>query len=71
LVVTHLPQIAAFASQHIKVSKESTKTRTTVRVVRLSDEERRDEIARMLGGATPTAQAAAHAEEMLRRSKAS
>jgi DNA repair protein RecN (Recombination protein N) len=71
LVVTHLPQIAAFASQHIKVSKESTKTRTTVRVVQLSDEERRDEIARMLGGATPTAQAAAHAEEMLRRSKAS
>jgi DNA repair protein RecN (Recombination protein N) len=71
LVVTHLPQIAAFANQHVKVTKESTKTRTTVRVAVLTAQERQDEIARMLGGATPTAQAAAHAEEMLRRSKAS
>jgi DNA repair ATPase RecN len=35
----------------------------------LSENERQDEIARMLGGAAPTAQAAAHAEEMLRRSR--
>jgi DNA repair protein RecN (Recombination protein N) len=69
LVVTHLPQIAAFAHSHVKVTKEATKTRTSVRVALLSDEERRAEIARMLGGATVTAQAAAHAEEMLRRSK--
>jgi DNA repair ATPase RecN len=47
----------------------SSKGRTTVRVAGLSPEERRDEIARMLGGATKTAQAVAHAEEMLRRSK--
>jgi DNA repair protein RecN (Recombination protein N) len=71
LVVTHLPQIAAFADSHVKVHKESTKSRTSVRVAVLSAEERKDEIARMLGGATPTAQAAAHAEEMLRRSKRS
>jgi DNA repair protein RecN (Recombination protein N) len=69
LVVTHLPQIAAFADRHVKVTKASTKGRTTVRVAVLSPEERRDEIARMLGGATKTAQAVAHAEEMLRRSK--
>jgi DNA repair protein RecN (Recombination protein N) len=69
LVVTHLPQIAAFADRHVKVTKASTKGRTTVRVAGLSPEERRDEIARMLGGATKTAQAVAHAEEMLRRSK--
>jgi DNA repair protein RecN (Recombination protein N) len=69
LVVTHLPQLAAFADNHVKVHKESTRSRTSVRVALLSAEERRDEIARMLGGATPTAQAAAHAEEMLRRSK--
>ncbi len=70
LVVTHLPQIAALADCHVKVTKEATKSRTAVRVALLSDQERRDEIARMLGGATVTAQAAAHAEEMLRRSKA-
>jgi DNA repair protein RecN (Recombination protein N) len=69
LVVTHLAQIAALADQHVKVTKEATKTRTTVRIAQLTDGERKDEIARMLGGATVTAQAAAHAEEMLRRSK--
>jgi DNA repair protein RecN (Recombination protein N) len=57
------------ADQHVKVTKEATKTRTTVRIALLTEGERKDEIARMLGGATVTAQAAAHAEEMLRRSK--
>ena len=69
LVVTHLPQIAALADHHVKVTKESTKTRTSIRVALLTEEDRKAEIARMLGGATVTAQAAAHAEEMLRRSK--
>ena len=69
LVVTHLPQIAALADHHVKVTKEATKTKTSVRVALLTDEERKAEIARMLGGATVTTQAAAHAEEMLRRSK--
>jgi DNA repair protein RecN (Recombination protein N) len=71
LVVTHLPQIAAFADHHVKVTKSSAKGRTTVRVALLDSEARRDEIARMLGGTTQTAQAVAHAEEMLRRSRAS
>ena len=71
LVVTHLPQIASFADHHVKVSKASIKGRATVRVALLSAGERRDEIARMLGGATPTEQAIAHADEMLRRSKGS
>jgi DNA repair protein RecN (Recombination protein N) len=69
LVVTHLPQIAALADRHAKVTKESTKTKTSIRVAVLSDEDRKSEIARMLGGSTVTAQAEAHAEEMLRRSK--
>ncbi len=67
LVVTHLPQIAAFADHHIKVTKETNKTRTMVRVSLLGPAERSAEIARMLGGATPSAEAAAHAEELLRR----
>lgn len=70
LVVTHLAQVAAFADRHLKVSKDSTRTRTTVRVAVLDDEQRRGEVARMLGGSEPTAQAAAHADEMLRRSRA-
>jgi DNA repair protein RecN (Recombination protein N) len=70
LVVTHLAQVAAFADRHVKVSKESTKTKTTIRVAILDEDQRRDEIARMLGGATPTVQATAHADEMLRRSRA-
>jgi len=48
----------------------TAKGRTTVRVSVLSGEERRDEIARMLGGTAKTAQAVAHADEMLRRSQA-
>jgi len=71
LVVTHLPQIAAFADRHVKVTKEAAKGRSIVRVTVLSPEERRDEIARMLGGSTTTARAVAHAEEMLRRSRVS
>jgi len=70
LAVTHLPQIAACADQHVKVAKVTAKGRTTVRVSVLSGEERRDEIARMLGGTAKTAQAVAHADEMLRRSQA-
>jgi DNA repair protein RecN (Recombination protein N) len=70
LVVTHLPQIAAFADNHIKVTKEISKGRTSVRVAVLTGAERSTEIARMLGGASPSPEAAAHAEELLRRAKA-
>jgi DNA repair protein RecN (Recombination protein N) len=69
LVVTHLPQIAAFADHHIKVTKEPSKGRTTIRVAVLSGAERGVEIARMLGGSSPSPEAAAHADEMLRRAK--
>jgi DNA repair protein RecN (Recombination protein N) len=69
LVVTHLPQIAAFADQHIKVTKQASKTRTTVRVAVLNDAERSVEIARMLGGASPSPEATAHADQMLRRAR--
>jgi DNA repair protein RecN (Recombination protein N) len=69
LAVTHLPQIAAFADQHVKVVKEATKTRTTVRIEVLDPEARTAEIARMLAGDRPSRQATAHADEMLRRSR--
>jgi DNA repair protein RecN (Recombination protein N) len=69
LVVTHLPQIAAFADHHIKVTKEASKGRTTIRVAVLTDAERGIEIARMLGGASPSPEATAHADQMLRRAR--
>lgn len=66
LAVTHLPQIAAFADQHVKVVKEATRTRTTVRIEVLDATARTAEIARMLAGDRPSRQATAHADEMLR-----
>jgi DNA repair protein RecN (Recombination protein N) len=70
LAITHLPQIAAFADHHIRVQKETTKGRTTTKVEVLGDKERAAEIARMLAGAHPSKEAAAHAGEMLRRARA-
>jgi len=65
LCVTHLPQIAALADRHFRVSKAELEGRTETAVVLLSATARRDELARMLGGLTITAEARAHAESML------
>ena len=50
LCVTHLPQLAAYADQHLKVEKEISAGRTITRVRSLSDPERIHELALMLGG---------------------
>ena len=65
IVVTHLPQVAAFADQHIVVEKvvEDDRTVTTTRA--LTTEERAREIARMLAGVEDSASATAHADELL------
>jgi DNA repair protein RecN (Recombination protein N) len=52
LCITHLPQLAAFADQHIKVEKEVREGRTLTRAHILEGEERRDELALMLGALT-------------------
>ena len=69
LVVTHLPQIAALADHHVKVTKEATKTQDLGSGRAALRRRAQGRNRRMLGGATVTTQAAAHAEEMLRRSK--
>ena len=66
LCITHLPQIAAHAHQHYLVKKESVNQRTVAMVSRLHDEEREEEIARMLGGATITQTVRKAAGEMLK-----
>jgi DNA repair protein RecN (Recombination protein N) len=67
LCVTHLPQIAAFGRAHYRVEKHEEGGRTATRIERLSAAERREEIARMLGGLKVTAKTRAHAAEMLER----
>ena len=65
LCVTHLPQVAAQAHQHLYVEKNN-KTDITASTVRLLTEPQRiTEVARMLGGVTITANTIAHAQEML------
>lgn len=65
LVVTHSPQVAARAAHHFRIEKTHGEagTRTSVRL--LNDVERREEIARMLSGATVTDEARAQAAKLL------
>ena len=65
MVVTHSPQVAARGSTHFKVEKETQNNITTTHVRELSSSEKREEIARMLAGATITAEARAAAEVLL------
>ena len=65
LCITHLPQIACFANQHFNVSKAARKGRTLTEVARLDEQERLQEIARMLGGRKITEATTAHARDML------
>jgi DNA repair protein RecN (Recombination protein N) len=65
LVVTHSPQVAARAAHHYRIEKAHGEggTRTTVR--KLTPDERREEIARMLSGAAITDEARAQAARLL------
>lgn len=65
LVVTHLPQVAAFGTQHLSVSKGSKKGKITTQVLALNAEDRREELARMLAGETITKEARSAALKLL------
>lgn len=65
LVVTHSPQVAAQGLQHYKVEKSTKDNITTTAVFALDKQSRREEIARMLAGATITAEARAAADVLL------
>ncbi|NMG03440.1 DNA repair protein RecN [Azoarcus taiwanensis] len=67
LCVTHLPQVAACADWQWRISKQQVDEGVISRVVELDDEERIEEVARMLGGVNITATTRSHAAEMLRR----
>ena len=65
LVVTHSPQVAARGTQHLRVSKTGKDGAVTTTVEFLSNDERKEEIARMLAGAEVTAEARAAADSLL------
>lgn len=65
IVVTHLPQVAAYADAHLHVSKE----KFTSGVAELSQEERVEELARMLAGLDDTETGRAHAQELFDRAQ--
>jgi len=66
LVVTHLPQVAAYADRHLAVRKGTSGGVTSSDVQTLSEEERVAELARMLAGMDGTETGLAHAEELLK-----
>jgi len=65
LVVTHSPQVAARASHHYRIEKSHGPDGTRTSVRKLNTEERREEIARMLSGASITEEARAQASRLL------
>ena len=65
LCVTHLPQVASLADQHFRISKVTDGKSTRTRVSPLAQEERTEELARMLGGVEITRKTLEHAAEML------
>lgn len=65
IVVTHLPQVAAWADTHFRVEKRSDGSIVQSGVEKLSESERVEEIARMLAGLESSASALEHAAELL------
>jgi DNA repair protein RecN (Recombination protein N) len=69
LCVTHLPQIAAFADQHLVVEKRQADGRTRTQIRVLDDRARTHEVARMLSGAKVTDTSLQHAAQMIAGSR--
>jgi DNA repair protein RecN (Recombination protein N) len=65
IVVTHLPQVAAWADTHFRVEKRSDGSIVESGVEKLSDAQRVEEIARMLAGLEESTSALEHAAELL------
>lgn len=68
IVVTHLPQVAAWGDSHFVVSKDESGSVSLSQVRKVSKEERIEEIARMLAGHEDSESARKHAEELIAQS---
>lgn len=71
ICITHLPQIACYGDSHLHVAKKIVAGRTKTIVNKLDDEQKIEEISRMLGGVDLTAMTRDHAREMLESASAS
>lgn len=69
VVVTHLPQVAAFADRHVVVEKSSDGTVTSSGLTTLDDAGREQELSRMLAGMAGSDSALAHARELLQMAR--
>lgn len=67
--VTHLPQVASYASQHFHVTKRPSAERTIVEIVPLEQKARVEEISRMMAGKALTDTTRKQARELLRRGR--
>lgn len=65
ITISHLPQIAAKADTHFFVFKDNSSTRTVTDIKKLTEQERITEIAKMIGGAKPTALTLENARELM------
>lgn len=65
LCISHLPQVAAMADQHLFIEKKVSKDRTTTSVKELEGRKRTEEMSRMLSGAEITELTLQHADELL------
>ena len=63
--ITHLAQVASKGHRHVKIFKKSDGEATRTTLVQLSDEERLDELSRMISGRDVTAEAKAAAAKLL------
>ncbi|HIM58733.1 MAG TPA: DNA repair protein RecN [Gammaproteobacteria bacterium] len=68
ICITHLAQVASFGHQHLRVSKAQQNDGAQTTVEQLTSDERVNEVARILGGATITDKARQAAEEMIKQS---
>ena len=67
ICISHLPQVASMSDHHLLISKASDADRTTTQVKELKDENKIDEIARMISGASVTELTRENAKEMIKQ----
>ena len=70
MCVTHLPQVACYGKNHLKVQKSQEDDTTVSRLRELNDDQRVEELARMLAGADITEKARANARELIENARA-
>ena len=65
ICISHIPQVASMSDHHLLISKMSKNDRTTTQVKELKKEDKIDEIARMISGASVTELTRENAREMI------